>query len=145
MIAAALAVEDGRISSMFAFFFIALLIVSPFGYKRMKVLMAERRELLGRTVPETNPDGTEPVAEATSDPDDLAAVIDAVGVAARELAEDPAGHRVVELPIAPTVEGRPADAAVVNALLDDAVRRSGLVGERTTAPDGGQRLRLVRG
>ena len=142
MIAAVLAVEDSRISSMFVSFFIALLIVSPFGYRRIKATLAERRELLGRVDPDAGP--TESGATTGADPDDLATVFDAIAVAASELSGEPDGHRVVDVPTSPTVEGRPADPALVDALLDDAVRRIGLVAERSTRPDGGRRLRLVR-
>ena len=70
MIAAVLAVEDSRISSMFVSFFIALLIVSPFGYRRIKATLAERRELLGRVDPDAGP--TESGATTGADPDEAA-------------------------------------------------------------------------
>lgn len=142
VITAVLAVDESRLSSMFVFFFIALLIVSPFGYRRVKAVLAERRELLGRggSAP-AEPTGT---PASTPDPDDLAGVVAAIATAAGELAGDRSGSRIVEVPAVPTVEGRPADRVVIDALVDDAVRRAGLTSTWEGAADGPRRLTLRR-
>ena len=143
MTVAVLAAEN-RLSSMFVFFFVALLIVSPFGYRQMRATLRLRRERLGRADPAAGAPTDPGDAGDRADPTDLAHVIAAIAAAGADLAHERDGARSVAVPPAPTVEGRPADDAVVRVLLDDAIRRGGLVARTEPTADGGHELTLTR-
>lgn len=138
------AAESSRISSMFVFFFIALLIVSPFGYKRVSAVLRERRMA---ALPASDDGESGPPTSRAEHPerpaDDLANVIAAIATAGHELTGAPDEDRLVALPAQPLVEGRPASPAVVSALIDDAVRRSGLTAD-IVVDDNGQRVVHLR-
>ena len=129
----AASVEGGRLGSMFVFFLIALVIVSPFGYRRIRAILRERRAAAPAA----------PVVEVPTDEDDpgddLAAVVAAISGAALA----PGESCEVEVPASPLVEGRPAPDVVVETLINDAVRRSGLT-SRWVDVDGRRTLRLTR-
>jgi len=139
-------VEGDRIGSMFLFFLIALVIVSPFGYRRIRAVLRERRALVapsGGTEARASDDPARGDAGGGLHPDDVATVVREIDTAAAELVADPAGSRTIDVPDEPLMGGRPAPGAVVEALLADAVRRSGLRSE--WIDDGGRRrLRVER-
>jgi len=139
---AVLAVDQSRLSSMFVFFFIALLIVSPFGYRQVRSVLADRRARFAPGVDDSTPADLGASSSATGGPD-LAAVVAAIAEAAAELGSGDGHDRTIAVPADVTVEGRPATDAVVEALVADAARRSGLRhrwgvgadGERTVTVD----------
>jgi hypothetical protein len=136
------ATTSSQLGSMFVFFLIALAIVSPFGYRRIRAVRRERRAFLGLDQPDEPHDA--PVSGTPSRAvDDLANVVDAIAVAGAELAREPGGTRIVDVPIHPLVEGRPSSPAVVDALLSDAVRRSGLRSEWISGNRPGRQLLLT--
>lgn len=138
------AVEGDRLSSMFVFFFIALLIVSPFGYQRIRAVMRERRATAGGDLAALDDAGVGDRAGTRPAPvGDLSHVVAAIGAAAQALAADPGSVQEVELPADPLVEGRPAPAPVVEAIVGDAVRRAGLTPEWIDEGTGSRRLRLT--
>ena len=97
---------------------IAAVIVTPYGlYQRAKVrrVRAEAAAARGEVVDE---------APAPPDPLALETVVAALEELGRTLPPD--GTATVDVPDAPTVDGRAAPAEVVDMLLADAVRRSGL-------------------
>lgn len=134
-------VDGDRLSSMLVFFFIALLIVGPFGYRRIRSVLRERRELLGAGAGPTHGGSGADSATipAASSSDDLAPVIETIHRFAEGLV--PGAADIVELPAVPTVGGRVADPAVVVALVEDAARRSGL---EISWDDGERRRARVR-
>ncbi len=97
---------------------IALVVVTPYGlYQRAKVqrVRAEAAAARGEVVDAAPP---------PPDPQALETVVAALEELGRTLPAD--GSATVDVPDAPTVDGRTAPADVVEVLLNDAVRRSGL-------------------
>jgi hypothetical protein len=129
MVAALLAAADDRIGSMFVFFFIALLIVAPFGWKRLAPVLRERRA-------RNAPPEAEEATPTEPDPNDAATLVALVERAAEELA--PGGTCDVDVPPDATIDGRPAPRQLVETLLADAARRRSLAVDWT--PDGKARL-----
>lgn len=145
MLGSALAavVEEDRLGSMVTFFLIALVLVSPFGFRLYRRTVRERRALEAGD-PLTGGDGDadgDAGDEPLIDRADLGLVVAAITAAGADLGPGEA----VELVVAgdSTLDGRPAPIAVVDAVLFDAARRSGLVA--SWLPDDGtdRRLRLV--
>ena len=156
---AAAAAEPDRISTMLRLFGIALVVMAPFGYVRIRRILAERRALLGADpsaggAGEGSPDGT---ASRVPRPDEVATVVAAIDRAGRQLAGGPSisgdtttasGHRL-EVPRQLTIDGRPAPAAMIDALLADAARRSGvrltwLDDDEASAVAGVRRVEITR-
>jgi len=121
---------------MLRLFGFALVVMAPFGYVRIRRILAERRALLA---PDPSADGA---GEGSSDgtaaraprPGDVATVVAAIDRAGRQLAGGPSssgdttaasGHQL-EVPRHLTIDGRPAPATMIDALLADAARRSGV-------------------
>lgn len=131
------AAEGDRLGSMFTFFLIALLLVSPFGFRVYRRTMRERRAALG-----LGPVGGDEPDAPPVDPADLAGVVDTITRSGRDLraGED----RIVVVPDAATVDGRPAPASLVDKLIADATRRSGLDATWLEPGADGRRLRVVR-
>ena len=113
----ALLLADVGAGTLLRCLLIAVVVVTPYGlYQRSKVrkLKAEGAAARGE-VPEEPP---------PPDPAALETVVAQVEELGRSLGAGETDE--VELPGAPTVDGRPAPAEVVDMLLTDAVRRSGL-------------------
>jgi hypothetical protein len=122
------AVTDAGLS-LIAYFAIALVIVSPFGVVVARRVLRERRARR----PDLAPNGA---PAAAHEPDDLAMVFEAIEAGR-------AGDRdQFEVTVAthPLVDGLPAEPAVVDALLIDAVTRSGL---RIVAEEAGAEGRIL--
>ena len=133
------AAEPDRISTMLRLFGIAVVVMAPFGYVRIRRILAERRALLGAdpSAADAGEGSTNRPASPVPRPDDVATVVAAIDRAGRLLAGGPsspdgttaasdrAGHQL-EVPRQLTIDGRPAPATMIDALLADAARRSGV-------------------
>jgi hypothetical protein len=101
--------------SLIAYFLVAFVIVSPFAIVVVRRVLRERRERR----PDLEPTDAGPESRG---PDDLATVFEAIDAGgagdAKEFEVRVAGR--------PLVDGMVADPAVVDALLRDAIARSGL-------------------
>jgi hypothetical protein len=126
------AVTDSGLS-LIAYFVVAFVIVSPFAVVVVRRVLRERREQR----PQVDPtDAGLPSRRA----DDLATVFEAIEAGR---AGDEHEFEVV-VATRPTVDGLPADAAVVDALLIDAITRSGLQIVSDEAGEDGRILTLRR-
>ena len=97
---------------------LAVVVVTPYGlYQRAKVrrMKAEGAAARGEVVDEEPP---------PADPAALETVVAEVEDLGREL--EGAATAEVALPSAPTIDGRPAPQVLVDTVLQDALRRSGL-------------------
>ena len=132
----AAAAEPDRISTMLRLFGIALVVMAPFGYVRIRRILAERRALLGAdpSAADAGEGSTNRPASPVPRPDDVATVVAAIDRAGRLLAGGPsspdgttaASDHQLEVPRQLTIDGRPAPATMIDALLADAARRSGV-------------------
>lgn len=118
------AAEGGRFTTMVVAFLVALVVVAPFGWKRLRPILRERRAVR-RPAPSNTAgqhgNGTDAVV--TPSPDDVGVVAARVDAVA---AEWPDGSEVVDLevPATLTVAGRPSPLG--RQLVEDAARRAGL-------------------
>ncbi|MFN8050166.1 MAG: hypothetical protein U0Q22_01890 [Acidimicrobiales bacterium] len=122
-----IAIDEGaRLGSMFVFFLIALVIVAPFGWVRIRRVLRERRASSEPTT--TGAEGVEDTPATTEpDPRDVVLAVDAIGAAATTLgADDAPDHVDVDVPLGALVGGRPAPDSLIDALLADTARRIGL-------------------
>jgi len=149
--------EPDRLGSMALYFLIAVAITGPYALMRVRRIRAERAEFMAARQATADaalpPDAaaTTDSSESTTgeggdgsdggdggdgwkdDPDDLVAVIDAIE-AGRSARDEEFEVRVAARP---RLNGRPADAITVDALVQDALRRSGvIVVADETSPDG---------
>ena len=117
---------------------LAIIVVAPYGlYQRQKVRRAKAELALLR--------GDAPAEAVPADPTALETVVaqlENLGTPTTSSSEV-AGPFEVDLPASPTIDGRPADPAVVQVVVADAVRRSGLVVVDTIAGDRTGTTRLI--
>jgi hypothetical protein len=108
------AVSDSGLS-LIAYFAVALVIVSPFAVIVVRRVLRDRRDR------RPDPDPARP-DDIPPRPDDLSAAFEAIE------AGRAGGDEEFEVAVAsrPLVDGVPAEPAVVDALLTDAITRSGL-------------------
>lgn len=138
IVAATKPVDRDRTATMGRLFLIAVVVLSPwwgqFTYRFIRDRRRVRREevLAARAAIEGN---------RLPEPDALSIVVDAI-VDGADGDEDPFD---VVVPAAPTVERRPADAAVVELILNDTLRRSGVVvSDEIANADGSRTLRCEK-
>ena len=113
----ALLLADVGAGTLLRCLLIAVVVVTPYGlYQRSKVRKMKAEGAAARGEVPEQPPPTDPAALET-----VVAQVEDLG---RTLVAGTTDE--VELPAAPTVDGRPAPAEVVDMLLTDAVRRSGL-------------------
>jgi hypothetical protein len=114
-------------------FLIALVVVAPYAVYTWRRVRARRRAS-GAT-----PDRAEVAATTPDAPrlEDVIAAIDAIGAG-------PAAGGTVLVPLDATVDGRPVPPAVVDALVRDALARSGLVATAEVDVADGRRIECVR-
>ena len=113
----ALLLADVGAGTLLRCLLIAVVVVTPYGlYQRAKVrkMKAEGAAARGELPPEPAP----------PDPSALETVVAQVEELGGTLGDDQTAE--VGLPAAPTVDGRPAPAVLVDTVLQDALRRSGL-------------------
>ncbi len=129
--------EDDQVVTLFRLFVIAALLLSPWWGRRLWH-WSRARAAASRAVRAANSSAQIPRPEEGS----LAAVLsdmEAQIAAEREVIE-------VSVPAGVTVEGHVADRLIVDAVLADAIRRSGLtVIEEETSSDGTRLLRCAIG
>lgn len=128
--AVVLATSD-RYGSMALFFVIALVITTPFAIRSLRrnfIQRAERRDPEAKGLSRRRGHSGDADAATPADPADLAWVIAAIDTAALTLRGSSDSDAVVEIvaPLAATLRGRPAPDEVTRALIDDALRRSGI-------------------
>lgn len=114
-----------RYGSMALFFGIALVIMAPVAIRMLRRNAAAKAD----TAPVTPPSDAEaPPAAATSEPNDLAAVIAAIDEGATTLRHtaDEAAQCHIAMPREALIDGRLTPESVTTALVRDAIRRSGL-------------------
>jgi hypothetical protein len=123
--------------SLIAYFLVAFVIVSPFAYVVVRRVLRDRRE--SRADLEADA-GAESNGAASRHADDLATVFEAIDAGGASEADE------FEVTVAgrPLVDGMAADPAVVDALLRDAITRSGLRIVTDTAGANGRVLTLRR-
>jgi len=138
IVAATKPIDRDRTATMGRLFLIAVVVLLPwwgrFTYRFVRDRRRVRREevLAARAAIEGN---------RTPEPDALSIVVDAIV----DGADGEADPFTVTVPAAPTVERRPADAAVVELIIGDALRRSGLVvGDERVNADGSRTLRCEK-
>ncbi len=134
-------VEAGdRLGSMALYFLVAMVVVGPYAVVRVRRIFREKAEraALLRPVDEVSPEQAEATAaaEATARSkaeDDLGGAIDAI-----EAGRDGRDEQFeVRIPTHPRINGRPADPATAEVLVQDALRRSGIVViSEDSSPDG---------
>jgi hypothetical protein len=119
------AMSDSGVA-MIVSFAVAALVVAPFGYIVVRRVLQERRTLRLDVAPAEAPN-------ADPSADDIGRVVAAIDDGATQ-GVDP--FEVV-LPRSVSLDGRPAPAALVDAIVGDAVRRSGLrIVRDEPGPDG---------
>ncbi len=137
---------DDRLGSMVVFFLIALAIIGPYGYVRIRRVLRERLPSAG-AVETATPD---PEHARAADPSDLSLVIAAIDAAPGLLRQPGAPASItIDVPGEPTLDGRPVAAAVATALLIDAIRSNRgdgwqIVAEVAPSPGSDLELRLRR-
>ncbi|HMS12927.1 MAG TPA: hypothetical protein PKD80_07460 [Microthrixaceae bacterium] len=137
---------DDRLDSMVVFFLIALAIIGPYGYVRIRRVLRERLPSAG-AVETATPD---PEHARAADPSDLSLVIAAIDAAPGLLRQPGAPASItIDVPGEPTLDGRPVAAAVATALLIDAIRSNRgdgwqIVAEDAPSPGSDLELRLLR-
>jgi hypothetical protein len=162
LLAATPAAPTDRFGSMALFFVIALLVTAPFAIRTLRRSFADRASatstsarVIGEAPDADAPDGTEGRShvvdpDAVSAPDggepdgvgevdDLATVVAAIRDAASELrgAGDARTEVVIVVPREARLDGRVAPASVAEAIVADAMRRSGLeIGSQADEPAG---------
>ena len=99
---------DDRLGSMVVFFLIALAIIGPYGYVRIRRVLRERLPPAG-AVETATPD---PEHARAADPSDLSLVIAAIDAAPGLLRQPGAPASItIDVPGEPTLDGRPVAAA----------------------------------
>ena len=139
---------DDRLDSMVVFFLIALAIIGPYGYVRIRRVLRERLPSAG-AVETATPD---PEHARAADPSDLSLVIAAIDAAPGLLRQPGAPASItIDVPGEPTLDGRPVAAAVDRAMagLIDAIRSNRgdgwqIVAEDAPSPGSDLELRLRR-
>ena len=111
-------------------FLIAVVLIAPVWF------LVRKRVLAGRVPQEPEPED----APEQSDGPQLEAVIASIAAVA-ESARD-GGSATLTIPSGVTIDGRPADAATVDALVRDSLRRSGLVAVAEIDSPAGRTLEL---
>lgn len=126
------AVSDSGLS-LIAYFAVAFVLVSPFAFVVVRRVLRDRRSRR----PDLHPAETRAAAHR---PEDLATAFEAIE------AGRASGEEQFEVTIAsrPLVDGLPAQPAVVDALLSDAITRSGLLIVADEAGADGRILTLRR-
>jgi hypothetical protein len=143
------AVEEGdRLGSMALYFLVAVAVIGPYGVMRVRRILRERAELAAATAPPVDPDradgadGPSPNGSPTASPDDdLTRAFEAIEAGTQNGAE----VFEVRVPARPRLNGRPADAATVDALVQDALRRSKVVVVAEDSSPEGRVLTCKRG
>lgn len=111
---------------------IALVVVAPYGVHKWRQVQALRRERLAASTPDDAPEHDAPPPAPRLE--DVIATID-------ELGANPAGGpATVLVPSDATVDGRPVAPAVLDALVRDALARSGLVATAEVDTPEGRRI-----
>jgi hypothetical protein len=113
----ALLLADVGAGTLLRCLLIAVVVVTPYGlYQRAKVrkMKAEGAAARGELPPEPAPPDPAALESVVAEVEDLGRTLDDGTIAE------------VALPAAPTIDGRPAPAVVVDTVLQDALRRSGL-------------------
>jgi len=132
LLAVLLAVDEDRTSTLGRLFLIALIILSPWWGRWVWRFVRDRRAAARAAVLAAR---AEAEASRPPEPDALAKVIDAIEDGAVGGAE----RFDVIIPAVPTVERRPAERAVVDAIVTDALRRSRVDVEREDVNGDGSR------
>lgn len=150
--------DESRLGSMLRFFLIALVVVAPFGWWRVRRTLRDHH---GEEPPAVTgdptallvdgPDGSDDPNDTTATTDastsaDLADLVAEIGRVARaaRTSRPPEAAWDLRVPPAPTMGGRPAPPHVVDALLADAARRGDLEIRWNDMADDGSRVATLR-
>jgi len=119
---AVLAAEDSdRVATMIRLFFVALIIVSPFGIWKFVTIKRSNR-VVG--APESTPDD-DTSTDLIADPTDLTAALARIEDLLTSEQAVPTTPLEVVVPAAPTIDGRPVGAEVADRIVHDALARRG--------------------
>jgi len=116
LLRALLAVDEDRTATMGRLFLVALVVLSPWWGRSLWRFVRDRRDLsrAARAADRAAAERSSP-----TDPDALSEVIRSIEAAAGDESE----LFDVSIPAAPTIERRPTDRSVVDAIVSDALRR----------------------
>jgi hypothetical protein len=112
---------SSNVGTLVGFFLIAAVIVSPYGYWQVRKVRRRRAQLAGIAGLAAPLPADEPTPETSSD---LAMAV--ADIAAGAAAQEPGAHFEVTLPVGATIGGRPAEAAIVETIVADGLRRDGI-------------------
>lgn len=113
---------------------IALVVVAPYGIYKWRQVQARRAELAALDAPDPEPESVDPRPRL----EDVIAQIDQLGASVGD------GPLTVLVPADATVDGQPVPAALADALVRDALARSGLVATAELDSADGRRLECAR-
>lgn len=134
LLRALLAVDEDRTSTMGRLFLVALVVLSPWWGRSLWRFVRDRRE---RSRADRAATRAEAELASSVDPDALSAVISSI-----ESAADAHPQQFdLRIPAVPTVDHRPIDRLVVDAIVTDALHRGGMIiVHEAVDTDGGRRL-----
>jgi hypothetical protein len=107
---------ESQVGTLAGCFAVAVVIVSPFGYRRVRAVRRHRAERVAASAP---PEAVTPV-------DDLNLASSLAAIAADVAAREPGEAFAVSLPVLATLGGRTADRAIVESIVADSLRRDGI-------------------
>jgi hypothetical protein len=108
---------ESQVGTLAWCFLAAVVVVSPFGYRQVRMVRRHRAGRAPRTAPAAEPTPPE-------DDRDLATALSLITADAR--ARRPGAEFVVTIPVVATLGGRPADRAIVESIVADSLRRDGI-------------------
>jgi hypothetical protein len=107
---------ESQVGTLVGCFAVAVVIVSPFGYRRVRVVRRHRADQVAASAP--------PEPAPPADDSELASSL--TDIAADVATREPGEEFAVPLPTLATLGGRPADRAIVESIVADSLRRDGI-------------------